>query len=183
MPVTKRTRYEVLKRDNHTCRYCGATANDGPLTIDHVTPVALGGTDNPDNLVTACRDCNYGKASTSPDAATVEDVKAADMKWADATKRAADLLATQRQARDDYYVSFVAAWPSYRNIPAEAEWSIGRLYDAGLPLGEMTRAAQYAASQRGVYDRFNYFMGICWKKVTAIQETAKQLLAAEDVAD
>jgi hypothetical protein len=49
-----------------------------------------------------------------------------------------------------------------------------------LPVEEMTSAATYAGNQRGVYDRFNYFMGICWKKVTAMQETAKQLLAAEE---
>lgn len=43
MAVSKRLRFEVLKRDNYTCRYC--RASDGELTIDHVTPVALGGTD------------------------------------------------------------------------------------------------------------------------------------------
>ena len=69
MAVNKRTRYEVLTRDNRTCRYCRAT--DAPLTIDHVVPTALGGSDKPDNLVTACRDCNAGKSSSSPDAAVV----------------------------------------------------------------------------------------------------------------
>lgn len=64
MAVSKRLRYEVLRRDNHTCRYCGATAPDVPLRVDHVTPVALGGTDTPDNLVTACEPCNSGKSST-----------------------------------------------------------------------------------------------------------------------
>ena len=64
MAIPKRTRFEVLRRDNHTCRYCRST--DNPLTIDHVTPVSLGGTDDPSNLVAACRDCNAGKASSSP---------------------------------------------------------------------------------------------------------------------
>lgn len=39
MAVTKRTRFEVLRRDNYTCRYCHAT--DNPLTVDHVVPRAL----------------------------------------------------------------------------------------------------------------------------------------------
>ena len=39
MAVTKRTRYEVMRRDNFTCRYCRST--EGELTVDHVTPVAL----------------------------------------------------------------------------------------------------------------------------------------------
>ncbi|WP_075737496.1 HNH endonuclease [Streptomyces acidiscabies] len=64
MAVSKRLRYEILRRDNHTCRYCGASAPDVPLRVDHVTPVALGGTDTPDNLVAACEPCNSGKSST-----------------------------------------------------------------------------------------------------------------------
>jgi 5-methylcytosine-specific restriction endonuclease McrA len=39
MAVSKRTRYEVLRRDNHACRYCGGIAPDVILTVDHVTPV------------------------------------------------------------------------------------------------------------------------------------------------
>ena len=57
MAVTKRMRFEILRRDNHACRYCGATAPDVKLVVDHVTPVALGGTDSPDNLVASCAAC------------------------------------------------------------------------------------------------------------------------------
>ena len=57
--------------DNHSCRYCGQCAPDVRLTVDHVVPKALGGTDAPSNLVAACIDCNVGKASSSPDAALV----------------------------------------------------------------------------------------------------------------
>ena len=49
MAITKRTRFEVLRRDKYTCRYCRSA--DGELTIDHVTPKALGGHDEPGNLV------------------------------------------------------------------------------------------------------------------------------------
>ncbi|MGC7224589.1 HNH endonuclease, partial [Mycobacteroides abscessus subsp. massiliense] len=43
MAVTKRLRYEVLRRDNYSCRYCGRSAPEVKLTVDHVVPVALGG--------------------------------------------------------------------------------------------------------------------------------------------
>ena len=79
MAVSKRTRFEVLRRDNYTCRYCRSTENQ--LTVDHVTPVALGGTDDPSNLVAACRDCNAGKASSSPDAETVARVSDDAMRY------------------------------------------------------------------------------------------------------
>ncbi|MFI5473155.1 HNH endonuclease [Streptomyces cacaoi] len=74
MAVSQRLRYEILRRDNHACRYCGATAPDVKLNVDHVIPTSLGGSDKPDNLVTACADCNGGKTSSMPNAMTVEDV-------------------------------------------------------------------------------------------------------------
>lgn len=66
MAVSKRLRFEILRRDGHRCRYCGAGALAAPLTVDHITPLALGGTDDPDNLATACEPCNSGKTSTLP---------------------------------------------------------------------------------------------------------------------
>lgn len=58
-----RARFDVLVRDNYTCRYCGRQAPNVVLHVDHVIPVAKGGTDDPDNLVTACYDCNEGKGT------------------------------------------------------------------------------------------------------------------------
>ncbi|WP_412758748.1 HNH endonuclease [Metabacillus fastidiosus] len=34
------------------------------MHVDHVIPVSKGGTDNRNNLVTACQDCNSGKNDT-----------------------------------------------------------------------------------------------------------------------
>lgn len=41
-----------------TCHYCGDVAQ----TIDHVIPRVLGGSDDPSNLVPACRSCNGAKS-------------------------------------------------------------------------------------------------------------------------
>src|SRR5690349_2887498 len=90
MAVSKRTRYEVLRRDNHACCYCGQMAPDVKLTVDHVVPVSLGGSDKPDNLVAACKDCNAGKASTSPTEELVAQVGEDDIRWAAAIQRAAE---------------------------------------------------------------------------------------------
>ena len=56
----RKLRTFVLKRDNHTCYYCGITTAN---TVDHLTPVHKGGTDELSNLVTACSTCNYSKGS------------------------------------------------------------------------------------------------------------------------
>ncbi len=81
MAVSKRLRYEVLRRDNHACRYCGAVAPDAKLTVDHVLPVTLGGTDEASNLVAACADCNSGKSASTPGAALVDDVSQDQVRW------------------------------------------------------------------------------------------------------
>lgn len=56
---------EVLQRDNHTCRYCGKSG-DG-MHVDHVTPLIQGGTNDLDNLVCACAECNTGKSGRTPE--------------------------------------------------------------------------------------------------------------------
>jgi hypothetical protein len=73
MPSHKRTpmngyyalRWLILSRDSFTCQYCGQKAPDVKLEVDHVVPVEDGGTDDPDNLKTACWSCNHGKSSLS----------------------------------------------------------------------------------------------------------------------
>ncbi len=60
-PLSKKTRFEVFKRDRFTCQYCGKMAPDVILEVDHIKPVAEGGTNKMINLITACRDCNRGK--------------------------------------------------------------------------------------------------------------------------
>jgi hypothetical protein len=56
-------RFTVLRRDNYTCRYCGAKAPFVSLQVDHVTPWAMQGASDLSNLVTACKECNLGKSS------------------------------------------------------------------------------------------------------------------------
>ena len=59
--LSKKTRFEVFKRDKFTCQYCGRMAPDVILEVDHIKPVAEGGTNKMINLITSCRDCNRGK--------------------------------------------------------------------------------------------------------------------------
>jgi hypothetical protein len=63
-PISKKLRFDVLNRDGFKCRYCGQSAPDVVLHADHVIPVAKGGTNSPDNLVSACSSCNGGKSDT-----------------------------------------------------------------------------------------------------------------------
>jgi 5-methylcytosine-specific restriction endonuclease McrA len=75
--VRKAVRLAVLERDGYVCRYCGAdlprNREDsefvkmwGRMTstrthVDHIVPRVHGGSDDPSNLVAACRGCNLAK--------------------------------------------------------------------------------------------------------------------------
>lgn len=59
--ISKTMRFEVFKRDSFKCQYCGRSAPDVILEVDHIKPVAEGGGNGLYNLITSCRDCNRGK--------------------------------------------------------------------------------------------------------------------------
>lgn len=65
--VGKKVRFEVFKRDSFTCQYCGKTAPEVVLELDHINPVASGGGNDMLNLITACKDCNRGKGARDID--------------------------------------------------------------------------------------------------------------------
>lgn len=52
-------RERILIRDGYVCQYCGNDAT----TVDHVIPISKNGTDEPDNLLSACAKCNYSKGN------------------------------------------------------------------------------------------------------------------------
>ncbi len=70
MSMVKFSRKNVFERDRFQCQYCGAKKPSGMpkydwvrhLTIDHVTPRALGGKSVWTNVVCACGKCNGKKA-------------------------------------------------------------------------------------------------------------------------
>ncbi len=47
------TRTIVLQRDGWRCKECGGPAN----VVDHIEPIARGGTDDPSNLQAMCAGC------------------------------------------------------------------------------------------------------------------------------
>jgi 5-methylcytosine-specific restriction endonuclease McrA len=59
------TRKNILVRDGHRCQYCGSTK--GPMTVDHVIPKTMKGSESWDNLVTACTHCNNKKGDRTPE--------------------------------------------------------------------------------------------------------------------
>jgi len=63
--ISKRRRFAILKRDGFHCQLCGASSEDGTqLHVDHLIPIAKGGSNDDDNLWTLCDRCNLGKSDS-----------------------------------------------------------------------------------------------------------------------
>jgi hypothetical protein len=61
-------RRNLLLRDDNTCQYCGYVGSAAELTVDHVMPVSRGGApDRWENVVVACKKCNWRKANHRPE--------------------------------------------------------------------------------------------------------------------
>nr|MBN2276837.1 HNH endonuclease [candidate division Zixibacteria bacterium] len=67
------TRKNIIIRDGSTCCYCGTTR--GPMTVDHIIPKNLGGSDSWENLVCACESCNNKKGHRTPSQAGMKLLK------------------------------------------------------------------------------------------------------------
>lgn len=64
--IPKTLRTAVFWRDFYHCRYCRRFVFPriiGRPEIDHITPVALGGTNRIGNLALSCRSCNRAKGT------------------------------------------------------------------------------------------------------------------------
>lgn len=184
-PIPKRLRFEILRRDNHACRYCGATAPGVKLTVDHVIPVVLGGSDDPTNLVTACTECNGGKTSIHPDAATVADVSADAIRWARAMSFVAECEADERAEAAEQMECINAAWSRWthsggRPVPRPDDWGVTarRWLDLGLTEEDLVNAVSIAMNAKHVTaaDTWRYFCGINWRTLTRRQEEARRLI-------
>lgn len=65
--ISQKLRFEVFKRDSFKCQYCGHSAPDALLQVDHINPVKRGGKNDIINLITSCAKCNMGKGATPLD--------------------------------------------------------------------------------------------------------------------
>jgi HNH endonuclease len=179
LAISKRLRFEILRRDGFRCRYCrnGETL----LTVDHVTPRVLGGTDAPSNLVACCDDCNTGKASTLPGGATIDGPDDDLVRWTRAVKRAAYLAREKRDEVDRYREEFRKEWSRWHygqeraEFPLAAEWGyfIDQFHAASLPSWMWRELVEHAMAGNVHGDRFKYVCALAWKRTAALQQAAR----------
>lgn len=174
MAVTKRTRFEVLRRDGHTCQYCGlkATQTEKGLTVDHVVPVALGGADGPENLVAACRDCNAGKSSIQPDSPLVKSLGASAQTYALAMMQRMAEVADAIDRDNQFIEYFLDVWESYTDVmgrtnplPEDHKNTLRRWNRMGIRTELTDYAIDVAMTNKNVhkYDKFRYTAGVIYR--------------------
>jgi 5-methylcytosine-specific restriction enzyme A len=61
IPIPLEVKQWVFERDRHQCQSCGATPPAVKLTLDHIIPLATGGTNDVSNFQTLCDRCNSRK--------------------------------------------------------------------------------------------------------------------------
>lgn len=165
------TRFEVFKRDGFACQYCGQKPPAVVLHVDHILAVSRGGTNEINNLLTACQTCNQGKAARSLEVmpGSLSD-RAAEMKEKREQLRAYERMLKQERRRVDLSVekvriAFSAGHLGEVNISAPSRQSVERFLQK-LPESEVIEAAHKAVSKgRPAQDTFKYFCGICWAKI------------------
>jgi hypothetical protein len=185
MAISKRLRYEILRRDNFTCRYCGARSAETPLEVDHVIPEALGGKTESDNLAAACADCNAGKAATSPDDQRVAQVSQDALRWSEAMRNAAAVQARDRAERESLVSFFRWRWDTWttddgETMPLPTDWpdAIARFHSLSVEMELIQDAVDITAraSRVGYGNEFRYFCGIVYRKLEQRQMLARDLL-------
>ncbi|NJO85681.1 MAG: HNH endonuclease [Synechococcaceae cyanobacterium RM1_1_27] len=61
IPIPTSVRGYIFTRDKHQCQGCGKRDPKPNIQIDHIIPVAQGGSNDISNLQTLCRQCNQQK--------------------------------------------------------------------------------------------------------------------------
>lgn len=133
-PLTKSVRFEVFKRDKFTCQYCGAKAPDVVLHVDHIHPVADGGTNDVLNLVTSCAGCNGGKGAKALSDDSVVSRQRDQLAMLEERRQQIEMMVQWRQelaAQGDALVEAVSqAWT--RAMPGTGLNDVGRGIVAAL---------------------------------------------------
>lgn len=167
--ISKRKRFEVLKRDNFTCQYCSSKPPKVPLEVDHIVPVSKGGKNDMSNLITACLDCNRGKSDVPLDNVppTLSEKTERKQLAVEQYKQYQRVLKkAQKQINDD--IDLVErTYGIYSNgymFTDRFRISVKRFIN-DLGVEEVNDSMEIACTKVRYGDPLNYFCGICWSKI------------------
>lgn len=170
--LSKRLRFEIFKRDGFKCMYCGAHPPKALLHVDHIKPVAEGGSNDEDNLVTACESCNLGKGAIEL-SVVPQSLEAKAMEVAEREEQLRGyhriLEAKRLRLEDEAWHVMDVLYPGKTTVPRDHFNSAKRFLEK-LGYHAVIEAAEIAlAAPINYRDNFRYFCGICWNKVRKLE--------------
>jgi hypothetical protein len=151
--IPKSVRFEVFKRDSFKCQYCGRSAPEVVLHVDHIEAVAKGGDNDITNLITSCEPCNLGKGARRLDDSTAVQKAKAQLDELQERREQLEMLMAWRTGLRDIsedatqraVIYWLEAVPGYiLNNPGQKE--LGKLVRK-FGLDEVLIAIDEAASQ------------------------------------
>lgn len=169
--ISKKLRFDIFKRDEFVCQYCGSHPPTVILHIDHIVPVKEGGDNSIDNLITACSSCNLGKsANLLSNIPTTLKEKAEIVKEAEAQLKEYSKIIQEKKDRlyiEKWQVAAALAGCDYVEEFNRAEIKTIEMFLQRLHFEDVIDAAEIAYSrfERNNREEFRYFCGICWNKV------------------
>lgn len=168
--LSKKTRFEVFKRDGFKCQYCGITPDKEILHVDHIVPVAEGGENDMDNLITSCQPCNLGKGAKSLQLIP----KSLQKKAEEIAEQEEQIISYQKIIMDSRQRKQDSAWEIalILDINAAQGYSPSNFksilyFMEKLSFEDVLEAADIASSQN-FYQKnriFKYFCGVCNRKI------------------
>ncbi len=172
--ISKKLRFDVFKRDLFVCQYCGQAPPKVVLEIDHIQPVKHKGGDDADNLITACFNCNRGKAAIKLSAipSTITE-KAAKIAEAEEQYKEYNKLLRRREKRinkevdgiNEIYKSYFPGWELSQGFRVSVKMFIQKL---GAYVVEEAMHKSCSITRLNVNsndDAARYFCGICWRTI------------------
>ena len=165
--ISKKLRFDVFKRDGLVCAYCGATPPTVLLQVDHIHPVAKGGTNEIDNLITSCQPCNIGKGAKTLDSIPQSLAE----KSKEIAEKEAQILGYQeiirgKKARLEEESFEIADILQSEWIPNKKDFLSITNFIEKLGFFEVVEAAEIASAKfsYSLNRSFKYFCGICINK-------------------
>jgi len=173
--ISKKLRFEVFKRDGFKCQYCGVVPTQEVLQVDHIVPVAEGGENDMDNLITSCQPCNIGKGARNL-TAIPKSLKEKSEEIAEQEEQIIEyqkIIFQSRNRKIDtaWEIATILDSTALEGYPKASLLSIQMFLDK-LPLEEVLEAADIANGQN-FYQKnrtFKYFCGVCNRKIRDLKE-------------